>query len=78
MKATSTGPDRLRKNLPAGWIIGHKTGTGEDGPTNDIAVIWPPNRPPLIVTVYYDRKGRTMKENATILAEVGRIAVTYA
>jgi len=73
LKATVTGPDRLRRGLPADWIVGHKTGTGEDGPTNDIAIAWPPGRAPLIVTVYYDRTGRTMKENATILAEVGRI-----
>lgn len=78
LKATVTGPDRLRKGLPSDWILGHKTGTGEDGPTNDIGVAWPPNRGPVIVTVYYDRKGRTMKENATVLAEVGRIAGTYA
>lgn len=74
MKATMTGPDRLRRGLPADWILGHKTGTGNDGPTNDIGIAWPPNRAPVIVTVYYDRTGRTMKENATILAEVGRIA----
>jgi beta-lactamase class A len=73
LKATVTGPDRLRKGLPSDWPMGHKTGTGEDGPTNDIAITWPPGRAPLIVTVYYDRTGRTMKENATILAEVGRI-----
>ena len=73
LKATETGPDRLRAGLPAGWVIGHKTGTGEDGPTNDIAIVWPPGRAPLMVAAYYDRKGRTMKENATVLAEVGRI-----
>jgi len=74
MKATVTGRDRLRRGLPADWILGHKTGTGNDGPTNDIGIAWPPNRAPVIVTVYYDRKGRTMKENGAILAEVGRIA----
>ncbi|MBL9009816.1 MAG: class A beta-lactamase [Alphaproteobacteria bacterium] len=73
LKATVTGPDRLRRGLPEDWAFGHKTGTGEDGPTNDIGITWPPDRPPLVVTVYYDRQGRTMKENATVLAEVGRI-----
>ncbi len=77
LKATSTGPDRLRRGLPNDWAIGHKTGTGRDGPTNDVAIAWPPGRAPVIVSVYYDRKGRTMKENATILAEVGRIAEVY-
>jgi beta-lactamase class A len=78
LKATVTGPDRLRRGFPQDWAIGHKTGTGEDGPTNDIAIAWPPGRSPLIVTVYYDRTGRTMKENATVLAEVGRIVARLA
>lgn len=73
MRATVTGQDRLRLGLPKDWILGHKTGTGNDGPTNDIGIAWPPGRPPVVIAVYYDRKGHTMKQNATILAEVGRI-----
>lgn len=75
LRSATTGSTRLRASIPADWNAGDKTGTGEDGPTNDIAVAWPPGRAPLVVTAYYDRTGRTMKENATILAEVGRIAV---
>lgn len=73
LKAAITGDTRLRAGFPRDWITGDKTGTGNDGPTNDIAITWPPERAPLIVTVYYDRKGRTMKENAAVIAEVGRI-----
>ncbi len=74
MKATVTGPDRLRAGLPKDWAIGHKTGTGEDGPTNDLAIAWPPGRAPVIITTFYDRTGHTMEQNAAVLAEVGRLA----
>lgn len=78
MKAARTGRDRLRAGFPKDWTMGDKTGTGGKGQTNDIAVAWPPGRAPLIVTVYYERAGRTMKENAAVLAEVGRIVGRFA
>ena len=37
-----TGDARLRAGVPAGWRVGDKTGGGERGATNDIAVLWPP------------------------------------
>ncbi len=76
MRETTTGLSRLRKHLPADWTPGDKTGTGPDGPTNDVAVAWPPGRAPLVVTAYYDRAGRTMAENEAVLAEVGRIVAS--
>lgn len=74
LKATTTGPKRLRAGLPTDWPIGHKTGTGPDGPANDIAIAWPPGRAPLIVTAYYEGAGKTEAERSAVLADVGRIA----
>ncbi len=73
LKAAVTGKTRLRAGFPKDWITGDKTGTGEDGPTNDVAITWPPGRAPLIVSVYYDRKASTMARDAAVIAEVGRI-----
>lgn len=76
LRGATTGKTRLRAGLPAGWTAGDKTGTGGDGPTNDIAIIWPPDGPALIVTAYYERTGHKMDENAVILAEVGKVAAS--
>lgn len=58
--SNKTGGARLRAGLPKGWRVGDKTGSGERGTANDIAVIWPPNRKPLIVSVYLtDTKAST-------------------
>jgi beta-lactamase class A len=51
MIATNTGLKRIRAGLPAGWRAGDKTGTGMPGKYNDVAIVWPPRQPPLIVTV---------------------------
>lgn len=50
--ANKTGDARLRAGLPAGWRVGDKTGTGGYGSTNDVGLIWPPDRAPVLVAVY--------------------------
>ena len=40
------GDKRLRAGLPSSWRIGDKTGSGDRGSTNTIAIIWPPDRAP--------------------------------
>ncbi len=47
-----TGGAKLRAGVPATWRVGDKTGSGGHGTTNDIAVMWPPGRAPVIVCVY--------------------------
>ena len=47
------GDKRLRAGLPLAWRIGDKTGSGDHGTANTIAIIWPPEREPIIAAVYY-------------------------
>ena len=72
-----TGDTRLRAGLPAGWRVGDKTGAGENGTTNDVGVIWPPGRAPVIVTIYLTGTSATSDRRNATLAAVGR-AVTSA
>lgn len=73
MRGATTGLTRLRAGLPSDWVAGDKTGTGENGETNDIAAVWAPDGPPIAVAAYYVRPGRSMEENAAVLAEVGKV-----
>ncbi len=47
-----TGRQRLRAGVPSDWIVGDKTGTGDNGAANDNAIAWPPNRPPILIAAY--------------------------
>jgi beta-lactamase class A len=38
----------IRAGVPGGWVVGGRTGAAGYGTRNDIAVVWPPNRPPII------------------------------
>ena len=67
-----TGDTRLRAGFPRGWVIGDKTGSGENGTANDIAVIWPPRRAPVLVTAYLTQAPGTAEDRNTVLANVGR------
>jgi beta-lactamase class A len=69
-----TGDKRLRAGLPAGWRVGDKTGTGGHNATNDVAVIWPPGRGPLIVTAYYVDANASADDRNAVIAEIGRLA----
>jgi beta-lactamase class A len=52
MNACETGHDRLRAGLPREWRVGDKTGTGVRGAVNDIAIAFPPGRPPILIACY--------------------------
>jgi len=76
LRATTTGINRLRAGLPAGWDAGDKTGSGSHGETNDVAIIWPPQRKPLLVTTYYAAPTANAAGLKAVFSEVGRIAAS--
>ena len=70
--ANKTGDARLRAGLPQGWRIGDKTGAGEHGTTNDVAVVWPAGHAPLIVAVYLTGAALDSNGRNDVIAGVGR------
>jgi len=74
LQACTTGTDRLRAGVPAGWVVADKTGSGSHGETNDVAVFFQPQRKPVLVTAYYAGSHADAASRASVLAEVGRIA----
>nr|WP_256522313.1 class A beta-lactamase [Halobacillus sp. A5] len=58
MKGNETGDTLIRAGAPQGWTVDDKSGAGSYGTRNDIAVVWPPNREPIVIAVMsrYDTK----------------------
>ena len=73
MEANLTGLDRLRANLPEGWRAADKTGSNGKHTSNDIAVLWPVGKPPIIVAAYITQCTGPESKRATMLAEIGRL-----
>ena len=69
----TTGQNRLKAGLPPGWRIGDKTGTNALD-ANDIAIVWPPGRPPWLVAAYLSGSQASSQTKESVLAQVGRLA----
>jgi beta-lactamase class A len=74
MAASTPGAARLRAGLPAGWIVGHKAGTGSTE-TNDVAIIRPPGRAPVIVAAYLEAPAGNEADG--VLRDVGAIVTKW-
>jgi beta-lactamase class A len=70
--ANKTGDARLRAGLPRGWRVGDKTGSGDHGTANDIAIAWPPGRKPIVVAVYLTETAIPPDRQNAAIAEVAR------
>jgi len=75
--ANQTGGAKLRAGLPVGWRVGDKTGGGDWGTTNDVAVIWPAGRKPVIVSVYITDTKASFDDRNAAIAAVGRALETW-
>jgi beta-lactamase class A len=63
----------------ADGALATKTGTGDQGTANTIAIIWPPERAPIIAAVYYTDSSAPMDARNAIHKEVGGlIAETFS
>ena len=70
-----TGFNRLRAGLPAGWVVGDKTGNNGEDAAGDVAIAWPkPDRPVLICA--YTRGGKP--DDSQLQAIFAAIARTAA
>jgi beta-lactamase class A len=69
------GRNRIRLGLPAGWRVANKPGSSADkaGATNDIAVAWPPDRAPIVISVYTDAREATPERRTMAIAEIARV-----
>jgi beta-lactamase class A len=70
--ANKTGDARLRAGLPSGWRVGDKTGSGDSGSTNDIGVLWPPERAPIVIAVYLTETPKPDEQRNAAIASVAR------
>lgn len=69
MKGNTTGDTRIRAGVPQGWIVADKTGAGNDyGISNDIAIIWPSNCAPIVITIYsgHDKKDTARRDDILV------------
>ncbi|MGW6454931.1 class A beta-lactamase [Streptomyces sp. NPDC055078] len=78
LERNTTGDRRIRAGVPRGWTVADKTGTGDYGTLNDMAVVWPAGRgaAPLLVAIMSSKPARDAAYDEALLAEAAEYAVT--
>jgi len=77
MYGNTTGAARIRAGMPSDWKIGDKTGTGDYGSANDVAVLWPPERAPVVVVIYTTQGRQDAKPRDDVIAAAAKIVAGW-
>ncbi len=75
LRANTTGGKCIRAAVPGNWRVGDKTGSGDYGTANDIAVLWPPGRKPIVLAVYSTHADKQAKWSDDLIASATRIVL---
>lgn len=75
MRGNTTGDALIRAGAPTGWEVDDKSGAGSYGTRNDIAIVWPPNRAPIVIAVLSNRDTQNATYDNRLIAETANVAL---
>ncbi|MDO9407014.1 class A beta-lactamase [Patulibacter sp.] len=75
MLRNTTGDGQIRGGVPSTWEVADKTGSGSYASSNDIAVLWPPRRRPIVLAVLTSRPRVDDVRDIALIAEATEVAV---
>lgn len=73
LQGNTTGASMIRAGVPAIWKIGDKTGRCGNGATNDVAIMRPLGRAPILLAIYTIGSSAPSNERDVVLANVAKI-----
>lgn len=71
----ATGDKLIRAGVPESWVVGDKSGAGAYGTRNDIAIVWPPDRKPIVIAILSDRETADATYDDALIAEAAKIVI---
>lgn len=77
LRGNRVSDNLLRAAVPQDWKIGDRSGAGGYGSRSITAVLWPPNRKPLVLAIYITETGATFDERNSAIADIGRVVVKH-
>ncbi|HDR7517694.1 class A beta-lactamase Bla1 [Bacillus mobilis] len=75
MRGNATGDKLIRAGVPTDWIVGDKSGAGSYGTRNDIAIVWPPNRAPIIIAILSSKDEKEATYDNQLIAEAAEVVI---
>jgi beta-lactamase class A len=77
LRDCETGHDLLRAGLPGNWVVGDKTGSGQNGAINDVAIATAPGRSPLLVTAFLSEGKADTPVLRAAHADIGKLVAHH-
>ncbi|KMQ33905.1 beta-lactamase [Bacillus cereus] len=75
MKGNATGDKLIRAGVPTDWVVGDKSGAGSYGTRNDIAIVWPPNRAPIIIAILSSKDEKEAIYDNQLIKEAAEVVI---
>ncbi|HIE6633292.1 class A beta-lactamase Bla1 [Bacillus luti] len=75
MKGNATGDKLIRAGVPTDWVVGDKSGAGSYGTRNDIAIVWPPNRAPIIIAILSSKDEKEATYDNQLIEEAAKVVI---
>ncbi|AVR00315.1 class A beta-lactamase [Oceanobacillus iheyensis] len=73
LQGNATGDTLIRAGAPEGWIVGDKSGAGTYGTRNDIAVVWPPDREPIVIAIMSRHDTEDADYDDALISEAAKV-----
>jgi beta-lactamase class A len=73
MTENETGNELIRAGAPEDWVVADKSGTGSYGTRNDIAIVMPPNKKPIIIAILSTHDTKEAKHDDKLIAQAAKI-----
>ena len=75
LRRTETGDALIRAGVPRSWRVGDKTGSAAYGTRNDVAILRPPGRAPILLAVLTTHDSAEAATDDALVAAATRVAV---
>ncbi|KDB43219.1 class A beta-lactamase Bla1 [Bacillus cereus group sp. BceL035] len=75
MKGNATGDKLIRAGVPTDWVVADKSGAGSYGTRNDIAIVWPPNRSPIIIAILSSKDEKEATYDNQLIKEAAEVVI---
>lgn len=75
LKTNTTGDTLIRAGVPEDWTVGDKSGAGGYGTRNDIGIVWPPDREPIVIAILSNRDTEDAEYNDDLIKQATEITI---
>ncbi len=77
MSGNVTGDKLIRAGAPKDWVVADKSGAGFYGTRNDIAIVMPPDKKPIIIAILSTHDTKDAKYDDELIAQASKIVFDF-